>query len=89
MSRNFPSALAAMAHRAEGQCLFAGHTLNAEKSLTRREVTRSRKVTRLMTVDFDLEKPCWFGCSLVYCETWSRIMLSNIFEKLFIMKMGR
>jgi hypothetical protein len=27
MSRNFPTALAALAHRAEGQCLFEGHTL--------------------------------------------------------------
>jgi hypothetical protein len=34
MSRNFPTALVALAHRAERQCLFDGRTLNAEKSLT-------------------------------------------------------
>jgi hypothetical protein len=34
MSRNVPTALTALAHRAEGQCLFEGHMLNAEKSIT-------------------------------------------------------
>jgi flagellar basal body-associated protein FliL len=33
MSKNFLTALAPFAHRAEGQRLFEGHTLNAEKSL--------------------------------------------------------
>jgi hypothetical protein len=28
MSKNFPTALAALEHRAEGQCLLEGHTLN-------------------------------------------------------------
>jgi hypothetical protein len=32
MSRNFPTALAALAHRTEGQCLLEGHTLNADNN---------------------------------------------------------
>jgi hypothetical protein len=28
MSRNFPTSLAALGHRAKGQCLFEGRTLN-------------------------------------------------------------
>jgi hypothetical protein len=40
MLRPLLTALAAQAHRAEGQCLFEGQTLNVEKSLTWRVGTR-------------------------------------------------
>jgi hypothetical protein len=34
-------------------------------------VIKSRKVSRLVTVDFDLVKPYWLGWDLMKCETWS------------------
>jgi hypothetical protein len=40
MSKSLPTALAAQAHRAEGQCLLEGQTLNVEKYLALRVETQ-------------------------------------------------